>query len=125
MLSVRFLSLTLLITLSQGPGNVGPHEIARAAPVPPERHVLLFVRGALIDYIENDVSYSYYYPQKGYFICFGTGTVGHLVFSNGIVKGPLDLLGLQYSGNTSDGRDRKSTRLNSSHIQKSRMPSSA
>ena len=31
----------------------------------------------------------------------------------------------ELSGNSTDSRDRKSTRLNSSHIQKSRMPSSA
>ena len=33
--------------------------------------------------------------------------------------------GLQVEGNFGTAQDRKSTRLNSSHIQKSRMPSSA
>ena len=36
-----------------------------------------------------------------------------------------EVLGLGGSREPSDARDRKSTRLNSSHIQKSRMPSSA
>ena len=38
---------------------------------------------------------------------------------------PDDFLGSLLRANRWTGRDRKSTRLNSSHIQKSRMPSSA
>ena len=37
----------------------------------------------------------------------------------------FDFAGRQGGGGAAKGTDRKSTRLNSSHIQKSRMPSSA
>ena len=44
---------------------------------------------------------------------------------NTVAAGKLVRLGYGVYGRAEPSRDRKSTRLNSSHIQKSRMPSSA
>ena len=55
------------------------------------------------------------------------GTVGPVPAynSNGLWLTPLDKLAAEAAALVAEGGDRKSTRLNSSHIQKSRMPSSA
>ena len=62
--------------------------------------------------------------------------IGFISFSNAIISDGIHtasdvlstvvvMVGVKLSSKESDLEDRKSTRLNSSHIQKSRMPSSA
>ena len=55
----------------------------------------------------------------------GLGFAVHVLWWIALIVLVLWLLGFFFTGAGTGGRDRKSTRLNSSHIQKYRMPSSA
>ena len=66
--------------------------------------------------------YTFQYPNDGLKII--ASNTSELLTDNSVNLGLGDIIFLQYTYN-SEEQDRKSTRLNSSHSRKSRMPSSA
>ena len=72
----------------------------------------------------KDAVMAYGYPQGGNSLSITKGIVSRIEFAP--YNFPVSGLRIQIDAAINPGnRDRKSTRLNSSHIQKSRMPSSA
>ena len=58
-------------------------------------------------------------------VCSNTFKSTETSNAHGLLKAEMRVLGSMVLAAADEARDRKSTRLNSSHIQKSRMPSSA